>query len=171
MKRLITSMTFIIALFLLSCSWTTSFYVVNKSEMPITIAVKYRKIEKPKQPTPTPEVEKRWEELEKKSCWYIGYKKEIYICKEGGECRTLQPDEYKYDKEKCEFEVTLAPGELIKVAEMCCSYTGPEKRFADKLNVEELNINTPGGLLKYEGFELLKIFKKKDKTEYVLEYR
>ncbi|AEH22910.1 hypothetical protein TOPB45_0810 [Thermodesulfobacterium geofontis OPF15] len=138
--------------------------------MPITIAVKYRKIEKPKQSTPTPEVEKRWEELEKKSCWYIGFKKEIYICKEGGECRTLQPDKYKYDKEKCELEVTLAPGESIKVAEICCSYTGPEKRFADKLNVEELNINTPGGLIKYEGFELLKIFKKKDKTKYVLEY-
>jgi len=96
-------MTFIIALFLLSCSWTTSFYVVNKFEMPIT-------------------------------------------------------------------EVTLAPGELIKVAEMCCSYTGLEKRFDDEFNVEELNINTPDGLLKYESFELLKIFKKKDKTRYVLEY-
>jgi len=103
LKRLITSMTFIIALFLLSCSWATSFYVVNKSGMPIT-------------------------------------------------------------------EITLAPGELIKVAEICCSYTGPEKIFADKLNVEELNINTPDGLLKYESFELLKIFKKKDKTKYVLEY-
>jgi hypothetical protein len=164
-------MTFIIVLSLSSCSWITSFYVVNKSEMPITIAVKYRKIEKPKQPAPTPKVEKDWEELEKKACWYIGFKKEIYICKEGGECRTLQPDEYKYDKEKCELEVTLAPGESIKVAEICCSYTGPEKRFAHRLNAEELNIKTPGGLIKYEGFELLKAFKKKDKTKYVLEYR
>jgi hypothetical protein len=171
LKRLIIFTILIIVLFLPSCSWITSFYVVNKSDVPITITVKYRKIEKPKQPAPTPEIEKRWEELEKKSCWYIGEQKEIYICKEGGDCRTLQPDEYKYDKETCEFEVALAPGESIEIAKICCTYTGPEERFANGLDAVELTIKAPGGLIKYEGFELLKAFKKKDKTKYVLEYR
>jgi hypothetical protein len=76
-------MTFIIVLFLLSCSWITYFYVVNKSDVPITITVKYRKIEKPNYPAPTPEIEKRWEELEKKSCWYIGFKKRYQYAKKG----------------------------------------------------------------------------------------
>jgi len=124
---------FIIVLFLSSCSWITNFYVVNKSDVPITITVKYRKIEKPNRPAPKPEIEKRWEELEKKSCWYIGEQKEISICKEGGECRTLQPDEYRYDKETCEFEITLAPGESIMFGKKCCTYTGTEKRFAHRL--------------------------------------
>jgi len=171
LKRLITFMTFIIVLSLPSCSWITSFYVVNKSEVPITIAVKYRKIEKPKQPAPTPEIEKDWEKLEKKACWYIGEQKEISICKEGGECRTLQYGEYKYDKEKCELEVTLAPMESIKVAEICCTYTGPEERFVHRLDALELTIKAPGGSIRYEGFELLKAFKKKDNTKYVLEYK
>jgi len=170
-KRVIKFMTFAFVLSLVSCSWITSFYVVNKSEVPITITVKYRKIEKPNRPAPTPKVEKDWEELEKKSCWYIGEQKEISICKEWGDCRTLQPDEYKYDKEKCEFEVTLAPGESIEIAKICCTYTGPEERFAHRLDAMELTIKAPGGLIKYEGFELLNAFKKKDKTKYVLEYK
>ena len=174
LKRLIIFTILIIVLFLSSCSWITSFYVVNKSEMPITIAVKYRKIEKPNRPAPTPEIEKDWEELEKKSCWYIGEQKEISICKEGGECRTLQPDEYRYYKETCEFEVTLAAGESIRVEKKCCTYTGTEKtveRFNKRLDAIELTIKTPGGLIRYEGFEVLNAFKKKDKTKYILEYK
>jgi len=172
LKRLIIFTILIIVLFLSSCSWITSFYVVNKSDVPVTITVKYRKIEKPNYPAPTLKVEKDWEELEKKSCWYIGQQKEISICKEGGECRTLRPDEYKYDKETCEFEVALAPGESIEIAKICCTYTGPEKtveRFHQRLDALELTIRTPGGLIRYEGFELLNAFKKKDKTKYVLE--
>ena len=173
-KRLIKFMTFAFILFLSSCSWITSFYVINKSDVPITITVKYKKIEKPNYPAPTPKVEKDLEELEKKSCWYIGEQKEISICKEGGECRTLRPDEYKYDKEICEFEVALAPGESIMVGKKCCTYTGTEKtveRFHQRLDAVELTIRTPGGLIRYEGFELLNAFKKKDKTKYVLEYK
>jgi len=153
LKRLIIFTILIIVLFLSSYSWITYFYVVNKFEIPITITVKYRKIEKPNRPALTPEIEKRWEELEKKSCWYIGEHKEISICKEGGDCRTLQPDEYKYDKETCEFEVALAPGESIKVAEICCTYTGPEERFVHRLDALELTIKAPGGSIRYEGFE------------------
>jgi len=129
------------------------------------------KIERLKHPAPTPEIEKNWDELEKKACRYIGEQKEISICKEGGECRTLQPDEYKYDKEKCELEVALAPGESIKVAQICCAYTGPDEKFANRLDALELTIKTHGGLIRYEGFGLLKAFKKKDRTAYVLEYK
>lgn len=170
-KRLIKFMTFIIVLSLSSCSWITSFYVVNKSEVPITITVKYMKYEKAKTPAPNPKIEKAREELEKKACLYIGEQKEISVCKEGGECRILQPEEYKYDKENCEFEVTLAPEESIKVAKICCTYTGPEERLTNRFGAQELAINTPNGLIRYEGFELLKAFKKKDKTKYVLEYK
>jgi hypothetical protein len=111
--------------------------------------------------------------IRKKSCWYIGFKKEVSICKEGGECRTLQPDEYKYNKEKCEFEVALAPGESIEVDLESGGGTVKEtvERFNQRLYAIELKIKTPGGLIRYEGFEVLNAFKKKDKTKYVLEYR
>ena len=62
---------------------------------------------------------------------------------------------------------TKAPGESIKVAQRCCTYTGPEKtveRFNQRLDAVELTIKTPGGLIRYEGFEVLNAFKKKDDT-------
>ena len=81
LKRLISSMTFIIVLFLLSCSWITYFYVVNKSDVPITITVKYRKIEKPNHPAPTPKVEKDWEELEKNLAGILDLRKRFQYAK------------------------------------------------------------------------------------------
>lgn len=39
-------------------------------------------------------------------------------------CRSLLPDEYRYDKDNCELELSLAPGDGVKIGLVCCSYTG-----------------------------------------------
>ena len=157
MKRmLIMLITFALVLSLVSCSWLTSFYVANKSDKPIVVTYRYKQYKNPK--------------TQETICYFEESKELPRVCKED-DCRTLQPDEYRYDKDKCELEVTLAPGEAIKVAKICCTYTGPDERFAHRFDVGELTIKTPSGLIRYDGFELLKTFKKKDDTLYVLEYR
>jgi len=154
-KLLIIFITLASVISLVSCSWLTSFYVVNKSDNPIVLTYRYKQYQNLKPDAPA-----------------CDESKEISTCKEeGGNCRSLRPEEYKYDKDKCEMELTLAPGEAVKVAKICCTYTGPDERFEGRFAIGEFTIKTPRGLVRYEGFELLKAFKKRDKTMYVLEYR
>jgi len=84
-------------------------------------------------------------------------------------CRTLKPEEYVYNKDNCSIEVRLVPGESVKVDTLCCSYTG-EGEQSRRTHLGELTIKTPKGLIKYTEAEILKAFKEKDKTKYILSY-
>lgn len=150
MKRLII---FILALLLQSCSWITDFYIVNKSGKKITLVYFDKQL---KNPT-TQEIICRLPKPE-------GCKERDIQTKR---CRTLNPDEYSYDKEKCTIELTLASGDAVKIDTACCSYTGPGS-FSP---LGSLIIKTSEGSIRYEGMELLKAFEKEDKTLYILNYR
>lgn len=146
-------MILVLVLFLQSCSWVTDFYIVNRSDKHIIITYFDKQSKNPSS-----------QEIK---CFF----EQPIVCKEEdmktGKCRTLKPDEYSYNQEKCTIELTLAPGDAVKIDRACCSYTGPES-FSP---LGSLIIKTPGGSIRYEGIELLKAFEKIDKTLYVLYYR
>ena len=144
---------FVLVLFFQSCSWVTDFYIVNRSGKDIVITYFNKQSKNPSN-----------QEIK---CFL----EQPMVCKEDdiqtGKCRTLKPDEYSYDKEKCTMELTLAPGDAVKIDRACCSYTGPGS-FAP---LGSLIIKTSDGSIRYDGMELLKAFEKVDKTLYVLYYR
>jgi len=146
-------MVVFLVLFLQSCSWVTDFYIVNKSGKQIIITYFNKQSKNPGS-----------QEIK---CFL----KQPIVCKEEdiqtGRCRALKPDEYSYDEEKCTMELTLAPGDAVKIDRACCSYTGPGS-FSP---MGSLIIKTSGGSIRYDGIELLKAFEKVDKTLYVLNYR
>jgi len=131
----------------------TDFYIVNKSGRDIVITY----VSKQSKNLSSQEIK----------CFL----RQPIVCKEDdmqtGRCRTLKPDEYSYDEEKCTMELILAPGDAVKIDRACCSYTGPES-FSP---LGSLIIKSSEDSIRYDGIELLKAFEKVDKTLYVLNYR
>jgi len=153
MKRLTVV---VLVLFLQSCSWVTDFYIVNKSGKQVIITYFNKQSKNPGS-----------QEIK---CFL----NQPMVCKEEdiqtGKCRTLKPDEYSYDEKKCTMELTLAPGDAVKIDRACCSYTGPEYS-AGLARLGSLIIKTSEGSIRYDGIELLKAFEKVNKTLYVLNYK
>lgn len=173
-------------LFLLqSCSWITDFYVLNSSKSPIVITFK-----QPKSPETTPYLEKLkaknpelYQKIKSTQCPLekdIKNGKYPEICdEEFKNCRTLNPTEYKFDREECSVELTLESNQAVKLFSICCSYTGFKDEKEDIKNISQsaeedtisLTIKSFTITTQYKGIDLVRAFKKQKKTRYVLKYK
>ncbi|WP_051345833.1 hypothetical protein [Thermodesulfovibrio yellowstonii] len=180
---------FLIPLFILfllqSCSWITDFYVLNSSKSPIVITFK-----QPKSPETTPYLEKLkakslelYQKMKPTPCPLekdIKNGKYSEICDEDFKnCRTLNPTEYKFDREECSLELTLESNQAVKLFSICCSYTGVIDEKEDIKNISQsaegdtisLTIKSFASTTQYKGIELMRAFEKQKKTRYVLKYK
>lgn len=182
-KRILTIL--FILFFLQSCSWITDFYVLNSSKNPIVVTFK-----QPKAPETTLYLEKLkaenpelYKKLKPKPCPLerdIENGKYPEVCDKNLEnCRILSPEEYRFNKDECSIELTLEKNQAVKIFSICCSYTGvSEDKQSNKKSSQHaeedtftLTIKSASGLIQYKGIELMKAFKKKENTKYVLEYK
>jgi len=178
--------TIFFILFLLnSCSWITNFYVLNSSNSPILVIFKHPK----KTVSTTPYLERlkaenpsRYKKLKPTPCEIekdIKIGKYPEICDEDlKNCRVLNPEEYKFDKDECSIELTLETNQAVELFRICCSYKGVKEEEEGDENIGKkadentftLTIKSPAGTTQYKGIELMRAFKKKEKTKYVLRY-
>lgn len=177
---------FLVSLFFIqSCSWITNFYVLNKSNEPILVVFKH-----PRRPETTPYLEKiksekpeLYQKIKPTPCPIkenIEIGKYPEICDEGFKnCKVLSSNEFKFNEEECSLELTLESSKSVKLFDICCSYTGvKENSSSDDSdrgqkkddNAFELTIKSTHGTIYYKGIKLLRGFKKKNKTTYILEY-
>ncbi len=146
-------------LFLSSCSWITDFFVANKSDKAIELTFRYKQYGA----THTCSFKQSDETLvltamdkldsDSRDSW-----------------RKLQPNEYVYDNDKCEIRITLSPDHAIRVCRMG-TYTGNAENRLHFFELSYLWIQRSDGRIQYEGLDLLKAFKKKSDTLYILMYR
>ncbi len=156
MWRIIFS--FIIAISIFGCSWITRFAVSNKSDDPITVIYSMAPYEHQKTKERICAIEKWFlPEITKDNLWRFNT----------GNWNDLSNENYILNSEECSVELTLNPGESVRVATKG-TYTGHEGRYGKKsLDLTYLIIRTKDGEIVLKGWELLKRFKKVTDTLYV----
>jgi len=151
----------IISIHLASCSWITDFIISNNSNESIKLSYTY----------------KPWKdknngshicpEMVKVGFPEITLERNLKRANENWE--KIESGNLTYDQSSCELSFVLIPGQSARITSMG-TYTGHKEGSDAFFLIDRLSIKTNHGLLRFEGFELLKRFKKQSKTLYVLEY-
>lgn len=177
--------TFFTLFALHSCSWITDFYMLNSSKDPVVVTFKmpidsgkttpYLEKLKVENPSIYQKIKPAFCPLEKE----IESGKYPEVCnKNFVNCRVLNSEEYKFDKKECSLELNLESNQAVKLFSICCSYTGVKDdneskdiNQSDEGDTMNLTIKSAYGITQYKGVNMMRAFKKREKTRYVLEHK
>ncbi len=149
-KLILTFAAICFALFNSACSWFTNFVIVNKSNAPAKIQLKYK-----------PLSGERY--LIKKT---LTEKGEI----PDGSWQKLSSEEYTDNKPAEIVNLTLAPNTALAIGEEL-NYTGHESGKAEDFKVIGLEISGASGTVNFEGRQVLLQFEKQSDSLYTLVYK
>lgn len=124
--------------------------MLNNSQETVLITFKH-----PKRPETTAYLEKLkienpelYKIMKKPACpleMEISNKRYPLLCNEEIEnCSVLNPNEFKFNKDKCSIDLTLESGRVVKLFDICCTYTGvkeDKRQKNNKVNYEQADDN------------------------------
>jgi hypothetical protein len=155
MKRVLTLLTFALALLLTACSYTTNFVVVNATDRPLELRYKVKASERDPLQVAGEPLKTTAENLR------------------GGDSgwRRLSPDEYTVDREARVVTLRVMPREALAVRRLT-NYGGHDDTSdADSFAIEEIRLNGAGGEVTLQGDGARRGFLRESDNLYTLTYK
>lgn len=154
MKRVLTFLTFALALLLTACSYVTNFVIINATDQ--AVELRYRIKDSPRDPVEM-----------------AGAPRKTAAEKVGdgdSDWRLLAPGEYTLDAGARVITVRLMPHEAVMVARLT-NYRGHDSSHAGAYAIEEIHLSGASGEVKLQGDEARRGFVRQSDNLYTLTYK
>lgn len=155
MKRILVPLTFILALLLTACSYTTNFVILNTTAQPVEL--RYKLKDSPRDVLEVAGAPRKT----------AGDK----LRNSDKEWRLLAPGEYSVDREARTVAIRLMPHEAVLVRQLT-NYGGHDDTSdAEAFAVEEIRLNGASGEVILQGDQARRSFQRESDNLYTLTYR
>ena len=155
MKRVLIFLTFVFALLLTACSYTSNFVIINATDQPLELRYKVKASERDPiqmvgEPRKTAEEKLRGSDRE----W-----------------RLLAPGEYEVNREARTVTIRLMPHEAVLVRQLT-NYGGHDDTSdAEAFAIDEIRLNGASGEVTHQGDQARRSFVRESDNLYTLTYR
>jgi hypothetical protein len=155
MRRHCICFVFMLVLLLSACSYTSSFVVLNESEMPVKVRYRIKRFDaEPLRLTGEP-----------------AKTEEANLRNRDRQWRLLKSGEYLLELEARTVTVEVSPREALRVLYIT-NYGGHDDvSDAGKFQIDEITINGARGEIKFQGDEIRRKFVEESESLYVLSYK
>ena len=155
MKRVLIFLTFVFALLLTACSYTSNFVIINATDQPLELRYKVKASERdPIQMVGEPRKTAR-EKLRGSD----------------REWRLLAPGEYEVNREARTVTIRLMPHEAVLVRQLT-NYGGHDDTSdAEAFAIDEIRLNGASGEVTHQGDQARRSFVRESDNLYTLTYR
>ncbi len=155
MKRILVPLTFILALLLTACSYTTNFVILNATAQPVELRYKLKASPRDVLQVAGEPRKTAGEKLQNSD----------------KEWRLLAPGEYSVDSEARTVTIRLMPHEAVLVRQLT-NYGGHDDTSdAEAFAVEEIRLNGASGEVILQGDQARRSFQRESDNLYTLTYR